>query len=161
MAPRQIVSPTIPGVIFWELSAFRDDRGWLFELFRNDELPSTFRAAMSYVSMTRPGVTRGPHEHREQSDYFCFIGPSDFSLYLWDNRTGAKQYRICENIQAGESRPLAIVIPPGVVHAYKNIGSNEGWVFNAPDRLYAGENKSMPVDEIRWESDPQSPFRVV
>ena len=160
MAARQIISTTIPGVITWELSAFRDDRGWLVELFRRDELPATFRVAMSYVSMTKPGVTRGPHEHREQSDYFCFIGPSDFQVFLWDNRKGAVGYRSCEKIVAGESRPIAMIIPSGVVHAYKNIGNVEGWVFNAPDQLYAGEKKMQPVDEIRWESDPESPFKV-
>jgi len=47
-----------------------------------------------------------------------------------------------------------------VVHAYKNVGSVEGLVFNAPDRLYAGEGRSGPVDEIRHENDPASPFTV-
>jgi dTDP-4-dehydrorhamnose 3,5-epimerase len=42
-------------------------------------------------------------------------------------------------------------VPPGVVHAYKNIGQDNGIVFNAPNRLYAGEGKKTQVDEIRHE----------
>jgi dTDP-4-dehydrorhamnose 3,5-epimerase len=45
-----------------------------------------------------------------------------------------------------------------VVHAYKNTGVVPGWVFNAPNRLYAGEGKRGPVDEIRHEDRADSPF---
>jgi dTDP-4-dehydrorhamnose 3,5-epimerase len=51
-----------------------------------------------------------------------------------------------------------VVVPAGVVHAYKNIGDVPGMVFNAPNRLFAGEGRKEPVDEIRHESDPDSPF---
>jgi dTDP-4-dehydrorhamnose 3,5-epimerase len=51
----------------------------------------------------------------------------------------------------GESNPAAVWIPPGVVHAYRNVGAVPGLVFNAPNRLYAGWGKAEPVDEIRHE----------
>jgi dTDP-4-dehydrorhamnose 3,5-epimerase len=35
-----------------------------------------------------------------------------------------------------------------------------GWVFNAPNQLYAGWKRSQTVDEIRHENRPDSPFRV-
>lgn len=144
----------------WELTPFHDLRGWLVELFRIDELPPAFQVAMSYLSMTKPGVTRGPHEHEYQADYFCFLGPSDFELYLWDNRKGAVSFRSLEVHRVGVSRPMAILVPPGVVHAYKNVGESDGWVFNAPDQLYAGKHREGPIDEIRWETETSSPFRV-
>jgi dTDP-4-dehydrorhamnose 3,5-epimerase len=115
---------------------------------------------MSYISMTRPGVTRGPHEHRAQSDFFCFIGPSTFRLYLWDNRPNAPSYGAKIQYEFGENRPAAVIVPPGVVHAYKNIGQIEGLVFNAPDKLYAGEGKKEPVDEIRHENMADSKYRI-
>ena len=65
------------------LKFFNDSRGWLAELFRNDLIDPKFQPQMAYVSMTRPGVERGPHEHVDQADYFCFIGPSTFRVYLW------------------------------------------------------------------------------
>ena len=58
----------INGVIMRELKRFHDNRGWLTELFRNDELAEEFFPVMCYLSMTKPGVARGPHEHVDQAD---------------------------------------------------------------------------------------------
>jgi dTDP-4-dehydrorhamnose 3,5-epimerase len=106
---------------------------------------------MTYVSQTLPGVTRGPHEHVDQTDGFAFMGPSDFKLVLWDARPRSVTVGRRTVIIVGESNPAAVWIPPGVVHAYRNLGSTPGLVFNAPNRLYAGLGKNQPVDEIRYE----------
>ncbi|MFO0925938.1 MAG: dTDP-4-dehydrorhamnose 3,5-epimerase family protein [Gemmataceae bacterium] len=150
----------IDGIVWRPLRTFHDPRGWLCELFRHDELPAEFHPTMAYFSMTAPGVARGPHEHREQADCFCFLGPSDFDLYLWDARPDSPTYgrRMVERV--GESRPMLVVIPPGVVHAYRNVGRAPGLVFNAPNRLYRGPGKTEPVDEIRHEDVPDSPYRL-
>lgn len=63
-------------------------------------------------------------------------------------------------IAAGASAKQCVVVPPGVVHAYKNISSTPGWVFNAPNRLYAGPGKRSPVDEIRHEDQADSVYRI-
>ena len=63
-------------------------------------------------------------------------------------------------IEAGEKAPKSVLIPAGVVHAYKNIGSVLGMVVNCPNRLYAGHGRSAPVDEIRHESDLNSIFQL-
>lgn len=150
----------IDGVIIRELKRFHDSRGWLTELFRRDELPEEYVPAMCYLSMTKPGIARGPHEHSDQADYFCFIGPSTFRLYLWDNRPSSTSYgRSCQ-LELGEENSAAVIVPKGVVHAYKNIGGRDGIVFNAPNRLYAGRGRTEPVDEIRHETDPNSPFKI-
>ena len=46
---------------------------------------------------------------------------------------------------------LPILIPPGIVHGYKNISEDLGMVINYPDKLYKGWNKEEEVDEIRHE----------
>lgn len=150
----------IDGVIIRELKRFNDNRGWLTELYRNDELPEEFFPVMSYISMTKPGIARGPHEHVDQADYFCFIGPSTFRLYLWDNRKSSATFGKSCQYDLGEELPAAVIVPQGVVHAYKNIGGRDGIVFNAPNRLFAGHGRKEPVDEIRHESDPNSPFKI-
>ena len=61
---------------------------------------------------------------------------------------------------AGELNPQTIIVPAGVVHAYCNVGSVQGWVINLPNRLYAGKGRKEVVDEIRHESDPNSPFQL-
>ena len=55
---------------------------------------------------------------------------------------------------------MLLIIPPGVVHAYKNVGGAAGIVFNCPNRLYKGPGRKEPVDEIRHEEDPDSRFRL-
>lgn len=52
-----------------------------------------------------------------------------------------------------------VVIPPGVVHGYRNISGEDALVINLPNRLYRGEGKAEDVDEIRHEDDPDSPYR--
>jgi dTDP-4-dehydrorhamnose 3,5-epimerase len=151
---------SVDGVLVREIRRHQDRRGWLSELFRQDQLDREFHPVMSYVSMTHPGITRGPHEHADQADLFCFIGPSTFRIYLWDNRLDSKTHRIHDRFEAGEDNPLMVLIPKGVVHAYKNVGDREGIVINCPNRLYGGGGRNEPVDEIRYEDDPDGRFRV-
>ena len=146
------------GVIVRSLARYRDARGWLVELFRDDELDAELRPVMGYVSMTLPGVARGPHEHREQTDLFCFIGPSNFKLYLWDARDGSPTRGERITYVFGEDNPCAVAIPPGVVHAYKNVGEAAGIVYNFANRLYKGPGRTEPVDEIRHEDVEGSPY---
>lgn len=150
----------IHDVIVRSMTKFLDERGWLAELFRSDELAPEVMPVMAYISMTQPGVARGPHEHLDQTDYFCFIGPSNFKVYLWDHREGSPTRGTMQVVFAGVDNPLMMIVPPGVVHAYKNIGVENGIVFNGPNRLYAGEGKRSPVDEIRHEETADSPFAL-
>ena len=142
----------IEGVIIEQLTKFSDDRGYLVETFRIDNLLNELRPVMSYVSYTKPGVARGPHEHMEQTDIFCFMGPGNFKIKLWDNRKGSKTFRCCKEVIGGEDNPLRIIVPPGVVHGYRNISEEaDGMVINYPDKLYRGWDKKEEVDEIRHE----------
>lgn len=145
----------IEGVSLRELGRHEDARGWLSEIFRIDEA-GNYRPVMGYISVTRPDIVRGPHEHIEQTDYFCFLGK--FALYLWDNRKGSPTYG--NKMVIDNAERLIAIVPPGVVHAYKNSGNADGMVLNFPDRLYAGWGKKEEVDEVRHESDPASPFMI-
>ena len=148
----------ISGVIIRPLPRFNDSRGWLTELFRIDEWPAEFYPVMAYVSSTLPGVSRGPHEHVDQADLFCFLGPSNFKLRMWDNRSGSETFGNVDTHIVGEDNPAAILVPKGVVHAYQNVGTVDGIVINCPNRLYAGEGRKETVDEIRHEADRETRF---
>ncbi len=150
----------IDGVIWRPLTKFHDARGWLCELFRHDDLAEELHPAMAYISMSGIGVTRGPHEHVDQTDCFCFLGPSSFKVYLWDARAGSPTYLARQVEVVGVDRPMLLIVPPGVVHAYRNVGGEPGLVFNCPNRLFRGPGKKDPVDEIRHEDRPESPFRM-
>ena len=150
------IESKIPGVIARSLQRFDDKRGWLTELFREDELPEGYDPVMGYISMTRPGVARGPHEHHDQTDGFAFMSGM-FEITLWENRPGRERFKWV--LRAGEEAPVFLIVPPGVVHAYRNVGDSDALVFNFPDRLYAGRGKAEPVDEIRHE-DQDSEFKL-
>ena len=150
----------IEGVEITPLERHSDERGWLAELYRSDEVNGDTEPAMGYVSVTNPGVSRGPHEHREQSDRFCFAGPGTFEVWLWDNRPDSPTFRTTQAVIVGEASPAIIFVPPGVVHGYRNISRKEAMVINLPNRLYAGEGGHEEVDEIRHESNDSSPFQM-
>jgi dTDP-4-dehydrorhamnose 3,5-epimerase len=159
-APNTFSDAEIQDVVVRDLRKFTDSRGWLTELFRRDELTVEFFPAMTYISSTLPGVTRGPHEHVDQADLFCFLGPSDFQLRLWDNRKDSPTYGHRMTLVVGESDPKSVLIPRGVVHAYRNVGSVDGVVINCPNRLYMGNGRREAIDEIRHEDDPQTVFTM-
>jgi dTDP-4-dehydrorhamnose 3,5-epimerase len=147
----------IRGIEFKPLKRYEDARGWLVELYRDDELPAGFEPTMGYFSSTKAGVARGPHEHEDQSDGFIFFDGS-YELHLWENRPGEPdEYEVHE---VGRDNPVFVVVPPGVVHAYRNVGDSDAFVINVPNRLYAGRGRSEPVDEIRHENNPASRFKL-
>jgi dTDP-4-dehydrorhamnose 3,5-epimerase len=151
---------SIDGVIWKPLKKYHDPRGWLCELFRHDELPAEFYPVMAYISQTEVGITRGPHEHVDQADCFCFLGPSNFKVYLWDNRPSSPTHLAKQVEVVGADRPMLLVVPAGVVHAYQNVGGEPGIVFNCPNRLYKGPGRKEPVDEIRHEEADHSRYRL-
>lgn len=160
MATRDFKSGAIDDVITRPINKHLDERGWLAELWRTDQVDDAIRPVMTYISQTEPGVVRGPHEHVAQTDYFCFLGPGNFKVYLWDDREGSPTYNVKQTIVAGQDNPMVVVVPHGVVHAYKNVSSVPGIVVNNPNQLYAGENYDEAVDEIRHEDDPTTPFII-
>jgi len=149
----------IEGVVIRPLKRYEDARGWLAEFFRQDELDPSVYPVMGYVSLTHPGITRGPHEHREQTDLFVFFH-GHLRLYLWDVRPGSPTYGHRQVLDVGEANPVTALVPPGVVHAYRNIGNTPALLVNCPNRLYAGWERREPVDEIRHENRPDHPFHI-
>lgn len=148
----------IEGVIVKKLTKYEDDRGWLTEIFRNDEVAA--KPQMAYVSATKPGIARGPHEHVKQTDIFVFIGPGTVELNLWDRRENSETNGEHIKLEVGENNPSMVIVPPGVVHAYKCVSGNDAWCINLPDKLYKGEGKKEEVDEIRWENVSDSPYKL-
>lgn len=148
---------TISDIHIISLKQYADARGYLFEIFRSDTLPEGFLPEMGYISVTHPGVARGPHEHRDQTDGFAFLD-GEYELHLWENRPGMPEAH--EILKVGEINPCFVTIPPGVVHAYRNVCDKDAFVINLPNRLYAGKDRKEPVDEIRHESDPSSRFQL-
>jgi len=118
--------------------AVSGERAWPVDTCREDVI--TYDTAMSYVSVSKTGIARGPHEHLDLSAYFFFCGKHMFF-----------------NIKG---RPHMAMVPLKVVHAYENLRNTDGLVVNMPDRLCKGKDKTKPLDVVRHEDDPASPCRV-
>lgn len=153
------------GVDVETLPCRADTRGHLVELFRKDDIGDRSRLGkdrvdfppMAYLSVTKAGQLRGPHEHFSQTDIFIFCR-GDFEVFLWDTRQDSPTYGSRMKLEIREGSYTRVLIPPGIVHAYRAVG-RDGMTVNCPDKLYQGWKKQQPVDEIRHEDDPHSPFR--
>ena len=148
----------IKNVVVKNLNKYEDMRGWLTEIYRDDE--TEYRPVMAYVSVTKSGTVRGPHEHEKQTDCFIFLGPGKFELHLWDRQPGSKTNGEHMKLEVGEGNPTMVIVPPGVVHAYKCVSKNDAYTINLPDKLYRGKSKKEKIDEIRWEEMEDSPYKV-
>lgn len=141
------------------LDKHHDERGWLAEFFRHDEIDAGIYPLMGYISLTKPGVARGPHEHEDQTDLFVFFNGT-FRLFLWDPREDSPTFGTRHIVDLGRRNPAAVIVPPGVVHAYRNVGESDALIINCPNRLYAGWGKKEPVDEIRHEDRGDEVFSM-
>ena len=146
------INAPIEGVKIIPTKVNTDQRGWLSELFRSDD-PTPIHPAMAYLSCTKPGVSRGPHEHVSQTDHFFFIS-GVWIVKLWDTRPSFPPHLHQFIIKI----PTLVTVPPRVIHAYANAGLSTALVLNLPNQLFKGVNKQLPVDEVRHESNPSFPI---
>ena len=139
----------IDGVKTRKLRLIADERGYLMEMFRTD-WEEYQRFGQTYVTAVYPGVVKGWHYHRAQTDHFiCVSGMAKVVLY--DDREGSSTRGEVNEFFMGDQNPLMLTIPPGVLHGFKGIGLGMTLIVNVPDQLY---NYQEP-DEYRFP--PHSP----
>ena len=81
-------------------------------------------------------------------------------MRMWDNRPDSSTFNYRMTLFVGADNAQAVIVPKGVVHGYQNIGDTDGMVINCPNRLYMGDGKREPIDEIRHEDDPETRFKM-
>ncbi len=106
----------IAGLHLLHLDAHRDARGSLTEIFRRAWIP--LEVAQINLSLSRAGVLRGLHFHREQADYWCVLSGRAF-VGLFDLREGSPTHRHKAEIRIdAEAERMGLYIPPGVAHGF-------------------------------------------
>ena len=139
--------PMIDGVTTKKLRVIPDERGFLMEMLRcDDEIFQKF--GQVYLSVAYPGVVKGWHYHKKQTDNFVVV-KGMLKVVLYDQRDGSKTHGEVNEFFMGEKNPMLLVIPPMVVHGVKAVGHEPGFLVNCPTEPY---NHSEP-DEYRI--DPQ------
>jgi dTDP-4-dehydrorhamnose 3,5-epimerase len=133
----------IHGVILKELKVIPDERGRLMEVLRADD-PFFRKFGQAYVTTVYPGVVKAWHAHARQTDHIAAVsGAVRFGLY--DDREGSPTRGEVMDLVIGEHRPLLVVVPPGVWHGFKGVGTKEAILVNVPSEPY---DRAAP-DELR------------
>lgn len=151
----------IEGVEVKDLQVNADERGHLVEVFREDWELYDPEPAMSYYSMTYPGIVRAWHKHhRGQVDHFvCPKGRIKVGVY--DERDESSTGGELNTFVIGEQNQQAVRIPGACWHGFKAIGDEPAFLLNFPTNLYNYEDpdeerlnphtERIPLD---WNESP-------
>lgn len=135
----------IDGVRVAPVQLWPDDRGYFLEIQRfGHGVAAHFPAQSTQVSaaLNYPGSIKAFHYHLHQTDCWTAVAGM-FQVALADLREGSPTYGSRNTLYIGVLRSWQILIPPGVAHGYKVIGSEPGLLVYLTDRFY------NPADEGR------------
>ena len=140
----------IEGVRVQPLALYPDDRGYFLEVQRMGQgLAAAFPPATSQVSaaLNYPGTVKAFHYHLHQTDCWTPV-KGLLQVALVDLRVGSPTFGARNTLYAGALRPWQILIPPGVAHGYKVIGSEEALLVYMTDRFYDPRDEGrIPYNE--------------
>jgi len=151
----------INGVEVRDLEVNADERGHLVEVFREDWAEYDPEPAMSYYSMTYPGITRAWHRHtRGQVDHFvCPKGRIKIGIY--DDREDSPTQGELDTFVVGEHDQKVVRIPGECWHGFRAIGDEPAFLLNFPSELYDYEDpdeERLPYDTdkipLDWDAEP-------
>ena len=116
------------------LRVIPDERGYLMEMLRSD-WEEYDKFGQVYVTAVYPGVVKGWHYHKIQTDHFvCVQGMAKVVLY--DGRDGSLTHGEINQFFIGALDPVLVKIPPGVMHGFKGISPEVALIVNVPTELY-------------------------
>lgn len=143
----------IKGVKVKKLKPIPDERGMVMEILRNDdELFEGF--GQVYLSIVYPGVVKGWHYHKAQTDNFCIV-KGMAKVALFDGRPNSPTKGEVMELFIGEQNPILVQIPPGVLHGMKGVGNAPAYLINTITEPYNHKNP----DELRKSpDDPEIPY---
>jgi len=162
-----IVSPDssllIAGVRIEPLRMYPDDRGFFCELARLGKagitertLPGDGDSIQISATLTYPQTIKAIHYHFAQTDLWLPVSGM-LQVVLCDLRSGSATFGKVNTLYVGSLRPWAILIPPGVGHGYKVVGSEPGVLVYITNRFYNPEDEGrLPYDHpgiaYDWET---------
>jgi dTDP-4-dehydrorhamnose 3,5-epimerase len=124
----------IQGVVTKKLKVIPDERGRLMEILRSDDELFT-KFGQVYMTTAYPGVVKGWHYHKRQTDYFAVV-KGMIKLVLYDNRDDSPTRGEINEFFLGEHNPLLVKIPHLVLHGFKCMSEEEAICINVPTELY-------------------------
>lgn len=128
----------IDGVKCAPLTLWPDDRGYFLEVQRMGVgLAAAFPKETSQISaaLNYPGIIKAFHIHKHQTD--CWTPTMNMlQVALVDLRKDSPTFGKRNTLYVGNLRPWQILIPPGVAHGYKVVGTGPSLLIYMTDRFY-------------------------
>ena len=138
----------IEGLRVEPLRVFADDRGCFAELARlgkglaENMVPAGGDRIQVSATLTYPGTIKAIHYHFEQTDLWAPL-EGMMQVFLYDLRRDSSTFGRINTMYVGRYRPWSILIPPGVGHGYKVLGTDPAVLVYITNRYY------NPSDEGR------------
>ena len=131
-----------------------DDRGYFLEIARIGQgLPAGFPKETTQISaaLSYPGTIKAFHFHRHQTD--CWV-PLDGMLQvaLVDLRAEFATFGVRNTLYVGALRRWQLLVPPGIAHGYKVIGTDPAMLVYLTDRFYDPQDEGRI--RVRRSPDP-------
>ena len=136
----------IQGVIVKELKVWPDDRGFLMEVFKQDEFEDIPVKQTTYT-VAYPGTIKAFHWHKKQWDVWFFTSGSA-QVVLSDLRKDSPTFGKTEVFYPGEHKRLLIAIPPHVAHGYRVLGTIPAALLYHTSEMY--DVKNPDEERIPW-----------
>ncbi|RJO59325.1 spore coat protein [Candidatus Parcubacteria bacterium] len=127
--------------------------GFLMEVLRKDEgLLKKF--GQTTFTVAYPGTIKAFHWHKKQADLW-FVATGKAVVVLHDLRSDSPTFGQTQEILAGQGDYKVILIPIGVAHGYKVLGTEPVLLFYHTTESYNLEN---PDEERIAYDDPKIGF---
>ena len=112
-----------------QLKKFIDNRGWLAEIFRPEDVNKTMKGQVT-VTTAHPGIIKANHYHKKMNEWYCVI-KGKMHLVLKDMKSGEKKEVVLD-----EDDLKIIRITPWIAHGFKNISNDMLIVLMYIDRPF-------------------------
>lgn len=129
------------------LQIHADDRGFFAELARLGSgrlaagmVPDQQRRIQISTTLTYPGAIKAIHYHYQQTDLWAPIAGM-LQVFLADFRRSSPTFGTINTLYVGVLQPWEILIPPGVGHGYKVLGTEPAQLVYLTDRFYDPEDE--------------------
>ena len=143
----------IKGVKIKKLLTYCDDRGYFREILRDDD-KMLDKLGQASATCTYPGVIKAFHWHKQQDDIW-YVAQGMAQIVLYDRRPDSKTKGETQVICMGENNPVIVLIPKGVAHGYRVLGSKPALVIYFTTHSY---NPDKPDEERINFDDPEIGF---
>ena len=149
----------IAGVEIERLQLWPDDRGYFLEIMRQGRgLSAQLGPGALQVSsaVSYPGTIKALHYHFEQTDLWAPVR-GQLQVCLFDLREDSPTFGACNTLFVGALQPWEVLIPPGVGHGYKVVGTEPAVLVYVTNRFYSPEDEGrLPYNDpglnYDWET---------